>query len=241
MPAFRNLNLKSLGHMNNLTYYGQSCFSIEIKGKTILFDPFISPNEKAKHIDINTIKAHYVLVSHGHFDHVADVETIAKNNDATIVSNFEVATWFGEKECKHHPLNHGGKWTFDFGTVKYVNAVHSSVLPDGSNGGNPGGFVIWNEDGCFYFAGDTALTLDMQLIPLTCPKLDFAILPIGDNFTMGYEDASIAANFIDCEKIVGCHFDTFGFIEIDHNAAKHTFEKKGKELIIPTIGNKVDL
>jgi len=110
--------------MNNLTYYGQSTFSIEIKGKTILFDPFISKNEKANHIDINTIKADYVLVSHGHFDHVADVEAIAKNNDATIVSNYEIATWFGKKECKHHPLNHGGKWTFDFGTVKYVNAVH---------------------------------------------------------------------------------------------------------------------
>jgi L-ascorbate metabolism protein UlaG (beta-lactamase superfamily) len=227
--------------MKNLTFYGQSTFSIEIKGKTILFDPFISPNEKANHIDINTIKADYVLVSHGHFDHVADVEAIAKNNDATVVSNYEIATWFGKKECKHHPLNHGGKWTFDFGTVKYVNAVHSSVLPDGSNGGNAGGFVIWNEEGCFYFAGDTALTLDMQLIPLTCPKLDFAILPVGDNFTMGYEDASIASNFIECDKIVGCHFDTFGFIEIDHEAAKNVFEKKGKKLILPRIGDKVNL
>lgn len=226
--------------MKNLTFYGQATFSIEIKGKTILFDPFISANEKAKHIDINTIKADYVLVSHGHFDHVADVETIAKNNDAIIVSNYEVATWFGKKECKHHPLNHGGKWNFDFGTVKYVNAVHSSVLPDGSYGGNAGGFVIWNEEGCFYFAGDTALTLDMKLIPMTCPKLDFAILPIGDNFTMGYEDASIAANFIECDKIVGCHFDTFGFIEIDHKAAKECFEKKGKELVLPTIGNRVE-
>ena len=227
--------------MKNLTYYGQSTFSIEIKGKTILFDPFISANDKAKHIDINTIKADYILVSHGHMDHVADVEAIAKNNDAKVISNYEVATWFGKKECKYHPLNHGGKWTFSFGTVKYVNAVHSSILPDGSYGGNPGGFVIWNDEGCFYFAGDTALTLDMQLIPLTCPKLDFAILPIGDNFTMGYEDASIAANFIECDKIVGCHFDTFGYIEIDHEAAKDVFEKKGKELILPTIGNKVEL
>lgn len=227
--------------MKNLTYYGQSCFSIEIKGKTILFDPFISGNEKAKDIDINNIKADYVLVSHGHLDHVADVESIAKNNDATVISNYEVATWFGTKGCKQHPMNHGGKWNFEFGTVKYVNAVHSSVLPDGSNGGDPGGFVVWNEEGCFYFAGDTALTMDMKLIPMTCPKLDFAILPIGDNFTMGYEDASIAANFIECDKIVGCHFDTFGFIEIDHEAAVETFKKKAKELIIPTIGNKVNL
>ena len=223
----------------NLTFYGQACFSIELKGKTIFFDPFISPNKKAEHIDINSLKADYVLLSHGHMDHVADAEALAKNNDATIVSNYEIVTWYGEKGCKGHPMNHGGKWEFEFGTVKYVNAVHSSVLPDGTYGGNPGGFVVWNDEVCFYFAGDTALTMDMQLIPMTCPKLDFAILPIGDNFTMGYEDASVAANFIDCDKIVGCHFDTFGYIEIDHEAAVEVFRKKGKELILPTIGNKV--
>ncbi len=225
----------------NLTFYGQASFSIELKGKTIFFDPFISPNEKANHIDVNSLKADYVLLSHGHQDHVVDAEALAKNNDATIISNYEVVSWFGAKECKGHPLNHGGKWKFDFGTVKYVNAVHSSVLPDGTYGGNPGGFVIWNDEVCFYFAGDTALTLDMKLIPMTCPKLDFAILPIGDNFTMGYDDAAIAAEFIECDNIVGCHFDTFGYIEIDHEAAIEAFKKKGKNLILPTIGNKVVL
>lgn len=223
----------------NLTFYGQACFSIELNGKTIIFDPFISPNEKASHIDVNSIKADYVLLTHGHQDHVADAETIAKNNDATIISNYEIVTWYGAKGCKGHPMNHGGKWKFDFGTVKYVNAVHSSVLPDGTYGGNPGGFVIWNDDVCFYHAGDTALTMDMKLIPMTCPKLDFAILPIGDNFTMGYTDASVAANFVECDKIVGCHFDTFGFIEIDHDAAVETFKKKAKDLILPKIGEKV--
>jgi len=225
----------------NLTFYGQSSFSIELKGKTIFFDPFISPNKKAKHIDVNSLKADYVLLSHGHQDHVADAESIAKNNDATIISNYEIVSWFEKKDCKGFPLNHGGKRKFDFGTVKYVNAVHSSVLPDGTYGGNPGGFVIWNDEVCFYFAGDTALTLDMKLIPMTCPKLDFAILPIGDNFTMGYDDAAIAAEFIECENIVGCHFDTFGYIEIDHEAAKDAFKKKGKNLILPTIGNQVVL
>lgn len=224
-----------------LTYLGQSGFSIQLNGKNVVFDPFISPNDKAKHIDVNKVKADYVLISHGHQDHVADAEAIAKNNEATIVSNYEVTEWFKGKGCKAHPLNHGGKWKFDFGTVKYVNAVHSSVLPDGTYGGNPGGFVIWNEDLCFYFAGDTALTMDMKLIPLTCPKLDFAILPIGDNFTMGYEDASIAANFIECDVIIGCHFDTFGYIEIDHEAAVEAFKKKGKKLILPTIGEEIEV
>ncbi len=222
-----------------LTYYGQACFGTEIKGKKILFDPALSANPLAKDIDINSLEADYILLTHGHGDHVADVESIAQRTGATIISNYEIVTYYGEKGFKGHPLNHGGKWNFDFGTVKYVNAIHSSVLPDGTYGGNPGGFVIWNDDICFYHAGDTALTWDMKLIPMTCPKLDFAILPVGDNFTMGYEDAVIAAEFIDCEKIVGCHFDSFGYIEIDHNKAKQAFENKDKRLILPTIGDAV--
>lgn len=222
-----------------LTYYGQACFGTEIKGKKILFDPALSANPLAKDIDINSLEADYILLTHGHGDHVADVESIAQRTGATIISNYEIVTYYGEKGFKGHPLNHGGKWNFDFGTVKYVNAIHSSVLPDGTYGGNPGGFVIWNDDICFYHAGDTALTWDMKLIPMTCPKLDFAILPVGDNFTMGYEDAVIAAEFIDCDKIVGCHFDSFGYIEIDHNKAKQAFENKDKRLILPTIGDAV--
>lgn len=233
-----------------LTYFGQSSFGMETMGKQLVFDPFISPNELAKDIDVNSVKADYILVSHGHGDHVADVRTIAKNNGAKIISNYEIVSFFGQEEVDGepmkldgHPMNLGGKWTFDFGTVKYVNAVHSSVLPDkkGTYGGNPGGFVIWNEEHCFYFAGDTALTWDMKLIPMTCPKLDFAILPIGDNFTMGYEDAVIASEFIECDKIIGCHYDTFGYIKIDHAAAKKAFADKGKELILLPIGSSIEL
>ncbi|MGB3467855.1 MAG: hydrolase, partial [Cyclobacteriaceae bacterium] len=128
-----------------------------------------------------------------------------------------------------------GKFAFDFGTVKYVNAVHSSSMPDGSYGGNPGGFVIWNDEQCFYNAGDTALTMDMKLIPLTCPKLDFAMLPIGDNFTMGYEDALIASEFIECDHLMGFHFDTFPPIEIDHEKVRSVFKKANKKLILPEI------
>ncbi|RMG86859.1 MAG: metal-dependent hydrolase [Bacteroidetes bacterium] len=224
-----------------ITYYGHASFVIEMNGKSLVFDPFITPNEKAAGVDIKSIKADWVLLSHGHADHVADAEAIAKNNGAKIISNYEIVTWFGEKGVEGHPMNHGGKWHFDFGTAKYVYATHSSVLPDGTYGGNPGGFVIWDDKQCFYFAGDTALTMDMKLIPMTCPKLDFAILPIGDNFTMSYEDAAIAAEFIDCDTIIGCHYDTFGFIEIDHAAAKKSFEAKGKALILPTIGQTIEL
>ena len=219
-----------------ITYYGQSSFGIEVSGKDLIFDPFISPNELAKDIDVHSLAADYVLLSHGHQDHVADAESIAKRTGATIISNFEIVSWYGEKGIKGHPMNHGGNWKFDFGNVKYVNAVHSSVLPDGTYGGNPGGFVISNDQNTFYFAGDTALTWDMKLIPMCSPKLDFAILPIGDNFTMGIEDAVIASEFIECYKIIGCHYDTFGFIKIDHTAAKKAFADKGKELILLKIG-----
>lgn len=223
-------------------YYGHACFSVEINGKNILFDPFISANELAKSIDINTIKADYILLSHGHFDHVADALNIAKNTGATIVSNFEIVSWFAEKHDykKGHPMNHGGKKTFDFGTVKMVNAVHSSVMPDGAYGGNPAGFVIETADKTFYYAGDTALTMDMQLIPMQY-DLDFCVLPIGDNFTMGPEDAILASNFVDCNTVIGVHYDTFGYIEIDKQAAIELFADDGKKLLLPNIDETIEL
>ncbi len=218
-----------------ITYYGQSCFLVETVGKKLLFDPFISPNplqaDQAATI-ADSIHADYILLTHGHGDHVADAEAIAKRCDATIVSNYEIVTYYQSKGIKGHPMNLGGSWNFDFGKLKIVNAVHSSVLPDGTYAGNPGGFVISNTDGTFYHAGDTALTWDMKLLPMICPKLDFAILPIGDNFTMGIDDAILASDFIDCNKIIGCHYDTFGYIKIDHASAQKAFAAKGKELIL---------
>lgn len=220
-----------------LTYYGHACFSAEINGKHIVFDPFITPNELAKNIDIKNIKADYIFISHGHEDHVADAITLAKHTGAKIVSSFEIVTWFNTKGIENaHPMNIGGAWDFDFGKVKMVKAIHSSVLPDGTYGANPAGFVFTTAQGNFYYAGDTALTLDMKLIPMTCEKLDFCILPIGDNFTMGVDDAVIAADFVDCDMVVGMHFDTFGFIKIDHKKAINTFERSGKDLILFNIG-----
>ena len=113
----------------NVTYYGHNSFLVEFGGKNLLFDPFISGNGLASDIDVNTIEADYILLSHGHQDHILDAEAIAKRCDATIISNFEIISWYEPKGVKGHPMNHGGKHTFDFGTVKYVNAIHSSVLP----------------------------------------------------------------------------------------------------------------
>jgi L-ascorbate metabolism protein UlaG (beta-lactamase superfamily) len=137
-------------------------------------------------------------------------------------------------------MNHGGKWTFSFGILKYVNAIHSSSFPDGSYGGQPGGFVLSTNTTSIYIAGDTALTYDMQLIPLE-GALDLAILPVGDNFTMGVDDALIASNFLECSKVLGYHFDTFGYIEINHRAAKQKFEDQGKTLTLLAIGDHLEL
>ena len=224
-----------------IKFLGQAGLHIEMNGYNLVFDPFISGNPLAESIDVNAISCDYLLLTHGHQDHVVDVDSILERTGGTLISNYEIVTYYGAKGFNGHPMNHGGKWNFDFGTVKYVNAIHSSVLPDGTYAGNPGGFVIDDGDVCFYVAGDTALTWDMKLIPMTSRPLDFAILPVGDNFTMGYEDAVIASDFIQCNKVFGYHFDTFGFIEIDHEAAIKTFAEKGKELILPEIGKVYEL
>ncbi len=224
-----------------VTYYGQSCFVINIDGTKVLFDPFISPNELAQHIKIDDIEADYMLLTHGHEDHVADAEEILDKQSPKIVSNFEIVNWFADKGYEDaHPLNHGGAVDLEFGKVRFVNAIHSSILPDGSYGGNPGGFVIETDEGNFYNAGDTALTYDMKLIPERT-DLDFAIFPIGDNFTMDVTDAIKASDFVDCNNIIGMHYDTFGFIEIDHDEAKRQFEEADKKLHLIDIGDSISM
>ena len=223
-----------------ITFYGHASLGIQVGDINIIVDPFITGNPKAAHIDINMLKADYILLTHAHGDHVLDVEAIATNTDAVIVSNAEIAGYYAAKGFTAHPMNHGGSWDFEFGKVKYVNAVHSSSFPDGTYGGNPGGFVIEGERKNIYIAGDTALTMDMKLIPMRT-KLDLAILPIGDNFTMDVEDAIIASDFVQCDKILGIHYDTFGYIEIDHKAAIQKFFDKDKDLMLLAIGESIEL
>lgn len=224
----------------NIQFLGHSCFSIEINEITILIDPFITGNSLASHIDISKLKADFILLTHAHQDHVLDAEVIAERTKSVIISNYEIAMYYGAKGLNVQPLNHGGTFKSTNFSAKYVNAIHTSSFADGTYGGQPGGFVISSKDTSIYVAGDTAVTFDMKLIPMST-KLNAAIFPIGDTFTMGIEDAIIASDLVACNKIIGCHFNTFPPIEINVNEAKNKFSSKGKELIILEIGAHISI
>jgi L-ascorbate metabolism protein UlaG (beta-lactamase superfamily) len=236
-----------------LTYFGHSCFLVEIDGHRLLFDPFISPNPKASAIDLNSLQADFVLLSHGHVDHIADAEAILKQTGAVLISNYEVVEWFKSKGIeKGVGMNIGGSYSLPLesrsdkkespaaGKVKMFQAIHSSSMPDGAYGGAPAGFIVEIGEHCFYYSGDTALTLDMKLIG-DQHDLDFAVLPIGDHFTMGAVDAALAAAYTGAGRVVGVHYDTFSPIEIDHAAAHRAFDTMDVELLLPAIGESIEL
>ena len=224
-----------------ITYLGHSCFLLNLGGTRVLFDPFITYNPLASHINKEEIEADYILLSHAHQDHVADAEYFAKKNNATVVAIFEVCDWYKTKGIENVvPMNIGGKVKLPFGTVKMVNAVHSSVLPDGTNGGNPAGFVVQTNEKAFYFAGDTALTYDMKIIAEQY-QLDFAFLPIGGQLTMDIEDALVAADWVGTKRIIGMHYDSFPFIKIDHEAALSSAQKSDKVLTLIPIGTAINI
>jgi len=222
------------------TYYGQSCFLLEADGKKFLFDPFITHNPLAKHIDIKSIEADYILVSHGHGDHVADLVEIANQTNALVIAIAEVADWAGKQGIKNvHGMNFGSQ-NFDFGKLRMVWATHSAALPDGTCGGNPAGYVLELENKTIYFAGDTALTMEMKLLA-ELYNLSYAILPIGGNYTMDVDDAIIATKYIDCNTVIGVHYNTFPVIEIDTEEALAKFKRENKVLLLPAIGETIEL
>lgn len=224
-----------------VTYFGHSCFQVVCGGKKILFDPFISENPLAASVNIKEIEADYIFISHAHNDHTADALALAKQTNATAVGVWEVHSWFLRNGySKTHPMNIGGSWQFDFGKVKFIQAVHSSSFADGTYGGSPTGFYFQVEEGNFYYAGDTGLYSDMKLLGEHA-DLDLAFLPVGDNFTMGIDDAVTASTFIKCDKVIGMHYDTFGFIKIDHAQAKQKFSSRDKNLILMEIGEVMDV
>lgn len=202
-----------------LTFYGHATFGLNVDGTNLIIDPFFAPNNPVTTVTADDVAADYVLITHGHVDHIADAVGIAKRTGATTISNYEIYEWFGGQGVeKRHPMHIGGAFTFPFGRVKLTIAHHGSALPDGSNGGNPAGLLLTLNDGKrIYFAGDTALTYDMKLVG-DAGGVDLAVLPIGDNFTMGPEDAIRAAEFVQAKHVVPCHYNTFPPIQQDPDA-----------------------
>ncbi|GAA4783395.1 metal-dependent hydrolase [Olivibacter ginsenosidimutans] len=224
------------------TFYGHATVALDLEGANVLFDPFITPNEQAKAIDIHTLQPDYILLSHGHVDHVADVAAIQKNSNATVIAIVETAAWVnrqGVSEDKIVGINFGGTIKTSFGTAKMVFALHTNATPDGQYGGVAAGYLLKSGDKKIYYAGDTALTLEMKL--LADEQLDWAILPIGDHYTMGVDDAIKAAGFINCKHIIGIHYNTFPPIKIDEEEAKRKFADAGLHLHLLAIGESIRL
>ena len=225
-----------------VTYLGHACVNIEINGKYFLVDPFISANPLAKHIDINSVPADYILITHAHGDHIADVEAIAKRTGAQLISNPEILQYFRNLGLDGHDMNIGGSHRFEDGTVKIkmITAEHSSSFPDGTYGGNPAGFLVIYNDQTIYISGDTALHYDMKIIPHQY-RIDLGIFPIGNNYTMGVRDALTAARFVETNNVLGVHYNTFPVITIDTEAAVRKFKDDHRRLHLPAIGETINV
>ncbi|GAB7388655.1 metal-dependent hydrolase [Bacillaceae bacterium] len=228
-----------------IVYHGHSCVEVRTEKARLLIDPFLSGNPRAK-VKPEEIRADYVLLTHGHQDHVADALAIAKQNDATIIATYELATYYSWQGAKTHPMNLGGARSFSFGKVKMTQAFHSSALTFDDERkivylGMPGGFLIEAEGKTLYHAGDTGLFGDMKLIGER-NKIDVAFLPIGDNFTMGPDDALVAAEWLKAKKVVPIHYNTFPVIEQDAAAfVDRLRQEKGIEGILLEIGGELEL
>jgi len=199
-----------------VTWYGHAAFLIETKGTKLLIDPFLTGNPLAP-VSADEVEADYILVSHGHGDHIGDTVAIAKRTGATVISNFEIQNWLVAQGVQNaHPQHIGGGYEYPWGRVKLTIAQHGSALPDGSYGGNPAGFLLYVEGKKIYHACDTGLFYDMKLIGEE--GIDLAVLPIGDNFTMGPDDALRAVKLIEPRLVIPIHYNTFDVIRQDPEA-----------------------
>jgi len=224
-----------------LTYHGHACFSLSGGGYTIWLDPFLSGNPQADVGPDDVATADYILVSHGHGDHLGDAVAIGRQTGATIISNNEIATYCEEQGVNAHGLHIGGGWQFPFGRVKMTIAHHGSTLPDGGYGGNPGGFLLDVAEKRIYHAGDTGLFYDMKLLGEEKP-IDVALLPMGDNYTMGPDDALRAVQLLTPRLVVPMHYGTFDVIQQDPRAfADRTKQTTGIDVVVMSPGESLHL
>jgi len=222
-----------------IIYHGHSFVQLENDKYSILIDPFVTGNPTAI-TSIDNLKCDYIILTHGHGDHISDAITIAQKYKSTIISSFEIANYAEKNKVNAHPMGIGGGYNFPFGRVKLTIAHHSSSFPDGSYAGNPTGALIMMDGKTIYHAGDTGLFYDMKLIG-EMQKIDVAFLPIGDNFTMGIDDAVKAAEFINAGVTVPIHYNTFDIIKANPEDYKKKVESIGKKCRIIRIGDSIEL
>jgi len=223
-----------------LTWLGHAALGLETGGYKVIVDPFFSGNPSAS-ISADAVEADFILVSHGHGDHVGDGVAIARRTGATVISVNEIAVWFGNQDVKSHGQHLGGGYKHPFGYLKLTLALHGSALPDGSNGGNPCGFLLTTNDGQkIYLAQDTGLFGDMKLIGEE--GLDLAVVPIGDNFTMGPDDALRAVKLLQPRVVIPIHYNTWGLIAQDENAwADRVAKETGTKVVVLKPGESYSL
>ncbi len=223
--------------MSKIIFHGHSCIELKLDEYTVFIDPFIKENPDSD-LKLEDVKCDYIILTHGHDDHYGDVVELAKANDATVIGMVELTDHLDSKKVKAHGMNLGGSYRFPFGKVKLTLAHHSSSLPGGTYTGHPAGVIITGEK-TIYHAGDTALFYDMKLIG-EMNKIDYAFLPIGDNFTMGVDDAVKAAEFLNADTIVPIHYNTFDMIKADVNEFKRKIESIGKKCIVLNPGEDIN-
>ena len=211
---------------NTFTWYGHATLGLETGGYKLILNPFFTGNPAAS-VSPEAVEANFILVSHGHGDHVGDAIAIAKRTGATVISNAEIAGWFEGQGIKAHAQHIGGGFKHPFGYLKLTLALHGSALPDGANGGNPTGFLLTTNDGKkIYMAQDTGLFGDMKLIGEE--GLDLAVIPIGDNYTMGPDDALRAVKLLQPKAVIPIHYNTWGLLAQDEKAWAERVQKETK-------------